>query len=198
MALTNFETKEIHCKIVYFGMPGAGKTANLQSIFKSTSSEVQSGLLELKSDEGSTRFFDFLPLSMGKLRDFHLKIHIYTVPTSTVYQTLPSVILKGIDGYVFVVDSRTEQLAENVSCQKKFTKLLHDEGIAVTDLPRVIQYNKRDLTQVLPKSLLQKELNTLASPEIDAVAIQGVGVIETLQALTAQITDRIQMGQQHS
>jgi signal recognition particle receptor subunit beta len=191
MAFTNFETQEIHCKVIYFGAPGSGKTANLRSIFTSTSSEVQSGLLELQDEGGSTCYFDFLPLSIGKVRDFHLKLHLFTLPMNSLYQTVPSVILKGVDGFVFVADSRVECLADNAEHLQRCRKIFLDEGYNITELPRVIQYNKRDLPGTVSLDILRQELNPSGHLDFEAVATKGHGVVETLEGLARLMTKNL-------
>jgi signal recognition particle receptor subunit beta len=183
MAFTNFDTKEIHSKVIYFGPPSSGKTANLKSIFTSTSSEVQSGLLELQEDRGATPYFDFLPLSLGRIRDFHFKVHLFTLPMNSLYQTVSSVILKGVDGFVFVADSRIESLSDNIENLRQCRKILLDEGYNVSELPRVVQYNKRDMPNILPVDILRQELNPTGAPDFEAIATTGQGVIETLEGL---------------
>lgn len=192
MAFTNFETKEIHCKVIYFGAPGSGKTANLKSIFTATSVEIQSGLLELHEVGGPTSFFDFLPLSLGQFRDFHLKLHLFTLPLNSLYLTVPSVILKGVDGYVFVADSRFECMADNVDYLNACRKTLIDEGYNTAELPRVIQYNKRDVPGAIPLDILRQELNSIGMPDFESIAVKGVGVMETLEGLAHLMTERME------
>ena len=158
MAFTNLESREIHCKVIYFGPPSSGKTANLRSIFNTTAAEVRSGLLELQEDSGSTKFFDFLPLSLGQVRDFHVKLHLFTLPMNSLYQSVPSVILRGIDGMVFVADSRVESMAENVDYLGRCRRLLLEEGYNMSELPRVVQYNKRDVPHAMPLEIMRQEL----------------------------------------
>jgi mutual gliding-motility protein MglA len=188
MAFTNFETKEIHAKVIYFGPSGSGKTTNLKNILAKTSIEIQSGLLELQDEGLSTQFFDFLPLSLGQFRDFHFKVHLFTLPLNELYQTVPTVILKGVDGCVFVADSRVEALAENTECLKKVKALLTEEGYNTADIPWVIQYNKRDLAEATPVALLRQQLNPAQRfPELEAIAHKGDGVLETIEALAKQM-----------
>jgi signal recognition particle receptor subunit beta len=191
MAFTNFDTKEINCKIVYFGPRGAGKTANLRAIYGSTSTDVRSGLIELEGGEGPTRFFDFLPISLGQVRDFHLKLHLFTLPANSLYESVTSVILKGIDGFVFVADSRVEAMADNVQALRDTRRLLTEEGYNVADMPRVFQYNKSDLEDLVPAEILRAELNPGSLPDQKAVATQGVGTMETLQAMAKQVLKRL-------
>lgn len=197
MAFTNFDTKEIHCKVIYFGAPQAGKTANLRSIFNATSAEIQSGLLELQEDGSTTRYFDFLPLSLGRVRDFHLRLHLFTVPMNSLYQSVPSVILRGVDGFVFVADSRVECMADNSDHMKKCRRLLQDEGYNVSELPRVIQYNKRDLPGVMPVEIMRQELNPTHVPDFEAVANKGLGVVETIEGLAQLMIQQLEHTQNH-
>lgn len=196
MAFTNFETKDIHCKVIYFGPSSAGKSENLRSIFNQTSAEIRSGLLELQQEDGSTRYFDFLPLSIGQLGDFHVKLHLFTLPVSSLYQSTASVILRGVDGFVFVADSRVESLIENTKAMNKCRRILQDEGYNVAELPRAIQYNKRDLEGILPIDILRHELNPAGYPDFEASATQNIGVMECLESLARQIMEKLELGQQ--
>jgi signal recognition particle receptor subunit beta len=196
VAFTNFETKDIHCKVIYFGPSSSGKSENLRSIFNQTSAEIRSGLLELQQEDGSTRYFDFLPLSIGQLGDFHVKLHLFTLPVSSLYQSTASVILRGVDGFVFVADSRIESLIENTKAMNKCRRLLQDEGYNVAELPRVIQYNKRDLDGILPIDILRQELNSAGYPDFETCATQNVGVMECLESLARQIMDKLEQGHQ--
>jgi mutual gliding-motility protein MglA len=198
MAFTNFETKDIHCKIVYFGPAGSGKTENLRSIFNQTSSEIKSGLLELKQDDSSTRYFDFLPLSLGQLGDFHVKMHLFTLPISSLYESTASVILRGLDGFVFVADSRADCLVKNIEALDKCKKILLAEGYNVADLPRVIQYNKRDLHDIFPIKILREQLNPSGYPDVEASAISHIGITESLEAIAQQIMDRLEKSKQQA
>ena len=191
MAFTNFETKEINCKIIYLGPRGAGKTANLKSIYGSTAIDARSGLIELEGGDGPTRFFDFLPISLGQVRDFHLKLHLFTLPVTSLYETVSSVILKGVDGFVFVADARVEAMADNVTALRDARRLLTDEGCNLADMPRVFQYNKTDLSDIFPVDILRAELNPGSLPDHKAIATQGIGTIETLQSMAKQVIKRL-------
>jgi hypothetical protein len=191
MAFTNFDTKEINCKVIYFGPRGAGKSENLRSIFKLTAPEVQNGLLELDGPDSSTRFFEFLPVSLGYVKDFHVKMHLFTLPTNSLYESVNAVILKGIDGFVYVADSRIEAMADNVAGLSAARRLLSEEGYNVPDLARTFQYNKRDLPDLLPVEVLRQELNPAQLPDHKAVASQGLGTMETLQSMAQMILKKI-------
>jgi signal recognition particle receptor subunit beta len=191
MAFTNFDTKEINCKIIYFGPRGAGKTENLRSIYKNTAKEARSGLIELEESRAGTKFFDFLPVSMGHVKDFHLKLHLFTLPTNPLYESVNSVILKGVDGIVFVADSRVELMAENIQGLAETRRLLADQGYNFSDLPRVIQYNKRDLQDLVPLDVLRHELNPSNLTDQKAVARDSMGTMETLQAMSKLVLKKI-------
>ncbi|MDB2447067.1 gliding-motility protein MglA [bacterium] len=192
MAFTNFDTKEINCKILYLGTDGSGKSANFQKILEMTSPEVKSGLLELKPNGRTTQgFFEFLPISLGYVKDFHLKLHLYTLPQNSLYETVPSVILKGIDGFVFVADSTIEKLGVNITALEEAKRVLSSEGILPSAVPAVMQYNKRDLPSITPIEVLRAELNTARVPEIEASAHKGEGVMETLKLVSQQVIRNI-------
>ena len=123
--------------------------------------------------------------------DFHLKLHLYTLPRNSLYETFPSIILKGIDGFVFVVDSLVEKLGENIIAFENAKKIMSGEGILSSSVPAVIQYNKRDLNEVTPVEILRSELNPARIPEVEASAISGEGVMETLKLLTQQVIRKI-------
>lgn len=191
MAFTNYDAKEINCKIVYFGSRGSGRTTNLRSLYKNTSSDDNSSILNLEYEDSSNRFFRFLPISLGYIRGFHVKAHLFILPDENAYETVPEVILKGIDGFVFVADSRIEKMVDNIFALQKAKKLLSDKGLRPLEMPTVYQYNKRDLDQVVPISLLKRELNTTNGIDIEAIASQDVGTLETLQAMAKQIIQKI-------
>jgi len=192
MAFTNFETKEINCKILYFGSEGSGKTSNFRKILELTSPEVRSGLVELESVGRATQgLFEFLPVSMGFVKDFHIKLHLYTLPQNSLYETVPSIILKGIDGFVFVADSTIEKLGLNIKTLDTAKNTLSNEGILPSSVPAVVQYNKRDLPSITPIEVLRSELNTARIPEVEASAQKGEGVVETLKLVAKQVLRNI-------
>lgn len=186
MAFTNFDTKEINCKIVYFGPKGAGKSANLRSILAKSSSEVKAGLFEIE-DVGSTPYFEFLPVSLGYVKDYHIKLHLYTLPPFSLYESVVSTILKGIDGWVFVCDSRQEALYDNVSALEKARALLAAEGLNLGELPFVMQYNHTDAVRRVPLDLLRRDLNPQMLPDREAAAPNHLGTLETLHLMADQI-----------
>lgn len=191
MAFTNFDTKEINCKIIYFGPEGSGKTENLRSLYRQMTPDGSGGILEFEEAAGPTRFFDFLPVSLGHIRDFHVKIHLFTLPANPMYDSVRQLILKGVDGFVFVADSRVESMTQNISSFHDCRKLLLAEGYQMGDLAKVIQYNKSDLPHLIPAKVLRRELNAAGVADQDAIATQMVGTLETLNAIGKQVLKKL-------
>lgn len=191
MAFTNFASKEINCKVVYFGPKGAGKTENLRAVLRATDRDLQGGGFHLDGPPEPTEFFDFVPVSLGYVQDFHIKLHLYSLPLHGLYDSVTSVVLKGIDGWIFVADSRLERLVQNREALHETQRLIQDQGYHLVDLPRVIQYNKRDLDGVVPLNLLSSELNSGDAPEQEAVALNAQGTRETLEKMAKQVLRRL-------
>ena len=193
MAFANFKTREIHCKIVYFGPQGSGKTTNLQSILQKTSPKRHEDSVRFEPhDPENPAFFEFLPLSIGEFKNHHLKAHLYALPKDHLYPSFLSTLLKGIDGMIFVVNSALDQLEENLLAWNYTQELLSRQSITVTNIPSVIQYNKRDLKEAMPLSILKEALNPLALPEQEAIAHAGEGVMESLHAVVEQFAQELQ------
>lgn len=190
MAFTNFETKEINCKIVYFGAKGAGKTSNLRSALSLISAEIKEGLFEIE-DIGSTPFFEFLPISLGMVKDYHIKMHLYTLPPFTLYESVASTILKGIDGWVFVCDSQVAALQDNLEAMRHARELLINEGYNLGELPFVMQFNKSDSAELIPPHILRRELVTQDFPDVESIATEGRGTLETIHLMAEQILDQL-------
>lgn len=193
MAFANFNTQEINCKIVYFGAPGSGKTTNLKELLEATSAQPKPGALTLEP-VGPTQgpaFFEFLPIRIGNLSDHRLKVHLYTMPPDHMYSSFLSVLLKGMDGFVFVVDSCLDRLPHNLQAWGNTKDLILKEGGVMTQLPAVIQYNKRDQPSALPIKVLNQAINTLGLPAIEASAHQGLGVMESLHMVVEQLARQL-------
>jgi signal recognition particle receptor subunit beta len=158
MSFINYSSREINCKIVYYGPGLCGKTTNLQFIYSKTNPDLKGKMISLATETERTLFFDFLPLALGQIRGFKTRFHLYTVPGQVFYDASRKLILKGVDGVVFVADSQIEKV------------------------PFVIQYNKRDLPNAAPLDEMRRQLNTLAVPDFEACATVGKGVFETLKA----------------
>lgn len=187
MSFINYSSREINCKIVYYGPGLCGKTTNLQFIYKKTNPEQKGKLISLATETERTLFFDFLPLSLGDIKGFRVRFHLYTVPGQVFYAASRKLILKGVDGVVFVADSQIERMEANIESLEDLKINLAEQGYALEKLPYTIQYNKRDLPNVAPVSELEKLLNTNNTPYIEGVATTGVGVFETLKGVAKQV-----------
>ncbi len=184
MALINVAAREIHGKIVYYGPGLCGKTTNLQYIYNKTAAETKGKLISLSTETDRTLFFDFLPLSLGEIRGFKTRFHLYTVPGQVFYDASRKLILKGVDGVVFVADSQVERLDANLESMHNLYENLAEYGLDLREIPFVIQYNKRDLPNISSLDELQRELNPNSVPHFEAVAVRGIGVFDTLKAVS--------------
>ncbi len=187
MSFINYNAKEIHCKIVYYGPSLSGKTTNVQWLYHKTAGEDKSELVELPSDIERTIFFDFLPLDVGDIRGFKTRFHLYSVPGQVVYDTSRKLILKNLDGVVFVADSQAERMEENIQSLENLKTNLEMQGYDINKIPLVFQYNKRDLPNALPLTELRRVLNKYNAPEFEATAREGSGVFEALKTVSKSI-----------
>jgi signal recognition particle receptor subunit beta len=187
MSFINHNAKEIHCKIVYYGPSLGGKTTNIQWVYQKTADSQDKKLVALNTDIERTLFFDFLPLNIGEIRGFRTRFHLYTVPGQVVYDASRKLILKGLDGVIFVADSQAERMEENIQSFKNLERNLQAQGYDIREIPLVVQYNKRDLPSALPLSQMRLELNPYNSPEFEAVANEGRGVFESLNTVSKAI-----------
>jgi signal recognition particle receptor subunit beta len=194
MSFINYNAKEIHCKIVYYGPSLGGKTTNLQWVYQKTSGPEKSELFSLPGDVERTLFFDFLPLNVGEIGGFKTRFHLYTVPGQVVYDASRKLILKGLDGVVFVADSQNERLEENIQSMENLKKNLDQQGYDIGDIPLVIQYNKRDLPNAVPVSELRTALNKYNSVDFEGTASEGVGVFESLRTVSKSIINVLKGG----
>jgi signal recognition particle receptor subunit beta len=183
MSFINYSSKEINCKIVYYGPGLCGKTTNLQFIYNRTKPDSKGKMISLATETERTLFFDFLPLSLGEIRGFRTRFHLYTVPGQVFYDASRKLILKGVDGIVFVADSQKEREEANLESMDNLRANLEEQGMNLDKIPLVIQYNKRDLPHVMPVHELRKQLNLNNVPDFDGVAVNGNGVFETLKAI---------------
>ena len=195
MSFVNYNAKEIHCKVVYYGPSLAGKTTSMQWLYRETSSEEQSRLSTLHTDVERTLFFDFLPLSIGEIRGFKTRFHLYTVPGQVVYDASRKLILKGLDGVIFVADSQRARMDENIESMENLEKNLEQQGYKLPDIPMVIQYNKRDLDDISPLPELRSALNKHNFQDFESVASVGKGVFEPVKAVSKSIINILKSGQ---
>lgn len=183
MSFINYSTREIHCKIVYYGPGLCGKTTNLMYIYNKTNPEAKGKLVTLATETERTLFFDFLPISLGKVKGFRTRFHLYTVPGQVFYDASRKLILKGVDGVVFVADSQMERMEANIESLENLEEHLAEHGYDIRKIPLVIQYNKQDLPNAVPVEEMRKVLNLWNVPDFPAVATRGEGVFETLKAI---------------
>ncbi|MCS6838597.1 MAG: ADP-ribosylation factor-like protein [Bdellovibrionaceae bacterium] len=187
MSFFNHNAKEIHCKIVYYGPSLSGKTTNIQWVYNSTATEQKSKLVTLDTELERTIFFDFLPLNVGDIRGYKTRFHLYSVPGQVVYDSSRKLILKGLDGVIFIADSQIERLEENLEALRNLETNLKAQGYDIRDVPMVIQYNKRDLPNAAPIPKLREALNRYGVTDFEAVASEGKGVMETLKYVSKTI-----------
>ncbi len=187
MAIVNLKKREIECKIVYYGPGRCGKTTNLDYIFKSYKKQVSGEMVSINTDGDRTLFFDFLPMELGKLKGCDVRVHLYTVPGQVQYTSTRKLVLRGVDGLVFVADSLEVRREKNMLSLKDLHQNLKDYGLNILKVPLVMQFNKRDLAEegipLMPLDQMEKELNRqLKVPTFSASAINGTGVGKTLKA----------------
>ncbi len=194
MSFINYSSREINCKIVYYGPGLCGKTTNLQYIYKKTSPEARGKMISLATETERTLFFDFLPLSLGQIRGFKTRFHLYTVPGQVFYDASRKLILKGVDGVVFVADSQIDRMEANIESLENLEANLAEQGYDINKIPLVIQYNKRDLPNIAPVEELRQLLNPRGVPDFEAVAIQGKGVFDTLKANAKLVLTNLKRG----
>lgn len=187
MSFINTASKEINCKVVYYGPGLSGKTTNLQYVYAKTNPELKGKMISLATETERTLFFDFLPLAIGPIRGFNVRFHLYTVPGQAYYDSSRKLILKGVDGVVYVADSELRRMEENLESFENLKINLDHQGHNLKTLPHVIQYNKRDLPNVAPVAELSKNLNPFHVQEFEATASKGMGVFETLKAVSKLI-----------
>jgi signal recognition particle receptor subunit beta len=194
MSFINHNAKEIHCKVVYYGPSLGGKTTNVQWIYQKTAQDQKSKLVALNTDVERTLFFDFLPMNLGDIRGYNTRFHLYTVPGQVVYDASRKLILKGLDGVIFVADSQAERMEENLESLRNLEKNLEAQGYDINEIPLVFQYNKRDLPSSLSISDLRSQLNRYNAPDFEATANEGKGVMEAFKTVTKSIINVLKGG----
>jgi small GTP-binding protein len=191
MSFINYSSREINCKIVYYGPGLCGKTTNLQYIYNKTNPEAKGKMISLATETERTLFFDFLPLSLGEIRGFKTRFHLYTVPGQVFYDASRKLILKGVDGVIFVADSQVERMDANVEAIENLVINLKSQGYDLNNIPYVLQLNKRDLPNVAPLEEMVSLLKRKDEPVIEAIAPKGVGVFETLKAVAKLVLSEL-------
>ncbi len=183
MTFINYASREINCKLVYYGPGLCGKTTNIQYIYEKTVPNSKGKLISLATETDRTLFFDFLPLNLGSIRGFKVRFHLYTVPGQVFYDASRKLILKGVDGVVFVADSQPMRMDANVESVRNLERNLKDQGYDLKTIPYVLQCNKRDMPNATPLEEMTRLLQVKGEPVFEAVATTGVGVFDTLKAL---------------
>jgi mutual gliding-motility protein MglA len=187
LTFINYVAREINCKIVYYGPGLGGKTTNLQYIHQITSPENKGKLISLATETERTLFFDFLPIDFGQIRGFRARFHLYTVPGQVFYDSSRKLILKGVDGVVFVADSQEERIDANLESLSNLDQNLKEQGFDLGKIPYALQLNKRDLASAMPMEELSRQLLIKGEPVFEAVATRGIGVLTTLKAVARQV-----------
>jgi signal recognition particle receptor subunit beta len=187
LSFINFAAREINCKIVYYGPGLGGKTTNLQHIFDKTGEQQKGKMISLATETDRTLFFDFLPLDLGTIRGFKTRFHLYTVPGQVFYDASRKLILRGVDGVVFVADSQSERADANVEALDNLVRNLQEHGYDFAGIPYVLQFNKRDLPNILSVDEMKNQLCRREEPTFESIASQGHGVFETLKEIARQV-----------
>jgi signal recognition particle receptor subunit beta len=194
MSFVNYHSREINCKIVYYGPGLGGKTTNIQYVYSKSNNDEKSDLFSLANENDRTLFFDFLPMELGEIRGFKTRFHLYTVPGQVFYEASRKLILRGVDGIVFVADSQVERMEANLESMNSLEMNLEEQGYKMDKLPIVIQYNKRDLPNIVPVSELSEKLNKYKFPEYEGSAVTGHGVLETLKMISKLVLMNVRGG----
>ena len=194
MSFINFAAREINCKIVYYGAGLGGKTTNLQWVFEQTLGKTGGKMISLATETDRTLFFDFLPLDLGTIRGFKTRFHLYTVPGQVFYDASRKLILRGVDGVVFVADSQEERMDANLEALENLQENLKEHGYDPMKIPYVLQLNKRDLPNALPVDVLKQALARRDEPVFESIAFQGAGVFETLKDVGRQVLVELKKG----
>jgi hypothetical protein len=184
MSLVNYSTREITCKIVYYGPGRCGKTSNLQYVHSFVPDDRKGAMVSLATETDRTLFFDFLPIDLGAISGFRTRIQLYTVPGQVYYNATRKLVLRGADGVVFVADSQRLQRQENIESLRNLYENLLEENVDLSDFPMVLQYNKRDLPEISSIEELEDLLNFRDLPSFPAAAITGEGVFDTLKTIS--------------
>ncbi len=191
MSLINYSTREISCKVVYYGPGLGGKTTNVQYVYGRIRPETKGRLVSLATEMDRTLFIDFLPLDLGPIKGFRTRFHLYTVPGQVYYDASRRLILRGVDGIVFVADSLISRFEANVESLYNLHENLAQHDMKLENVPIAVQYNKRDLRDIIPVTDLQEELNPTRYPHFEAVATQGVGVFDTLKCVSKMVLRKL-------
>ncbi len=184
MSLINYASRELNCKIVYYGTGLGGKTTNLEYVYSKVNPDAKGKMISLATETERTLFFDFLPIDLGEVKGFKTRFHLYTVPGQVYYNASRKLILKGVDGVIFVADSQKERMEANIEAMHNLYENLESYGYDLAKIPFALQYNKRDLPNAMSVEDLRSQLNPANVPDFEGVAVEGKGVFETLSAVS--------------
>ncbi len=191
MSLINYASREINCKIVYYGTGLGGKTTNLEYVYSKVNPDAKGKMISLATETERTLFFDFLPIDLGEVKGFKTRFHLYTVPGQVYYNASRKLILKGVDGVIFVADSQAERMEANIEAMHNLYENLESYGYDLTKIPFALQYNKRDLPNAMSMGNLRSQLNPMGVPDFEGVAIEGQGVFETLGSVSKMVVQAL-------
>jgi mutual gliding-motility protein MglA len=191
MSMINYASREINCKIVYYGTGLGGKTTNLEYIYSRVNPDTKGKMISLATESERTLFFDFLPIDLGEVRGFKTRFHLYTVPGQVYYNASRRLILKGVDGLVFVADSQASRAEANIESMHNLYENLETYGYDLESIPFAIQYNKRDMPDILPVEELRAQINPMGVPDFEGTAIEGKGVFETLSCVSKLVVSSL-------
>jgi signal recognition particle receptor subunit beta len=195
MSTINFANREINCKIVYYGPGVAGKTTNLKYIYSQVPDTVKGEMVSLATEDERTLFFDFLPIDLGSVQGFKTRFHLYTVPGQVFYNASRKLILRGVDGIIFVADSASNRLRANAESMRNLRENLEEYNLNLEEIPLVLQFNKRDLPDAVPTEMLKTILDPKGQfSSFEAAAQSGAGVFETLRAVSKLVLERLSKG----
>ncbi|HEV8199229.1 MAG TPA: ADP-ribosylation factor-like protein [Verrucomicrobiae bacterium] len=194
MTFINYAAREINCKLVYYGPGLGGKTTNIKFVYEKTNPNAKGKLISLATETDRTLFFDFLPLDLGEIRGFRTRFHLYTVPGQVFYDASRKLILKGVDGVVFVADSQAARMDANLESLKNLELNLKEQGYDIKTIPYVLQFNKRDLPTAMPFEEMKKRLHYKGEPIFEAIANKGTGVFETLKMIAKMVLLELRKG----
>ena len=191
MSLINYASREINCKIVYYGTGLGGKTTNLEYVYSKVNPDAKGKMISLATETERTLFFDFLPIDLGEVKGFKTRFHLYTVPGQVYYNASRKLILKGVDGVIFVADSQAERMEANIEAMHNLYENLESYGYDLTSIPFAMQFNKRDLPNAMTTEELRSQLNPMGVPDFEGIAIEGTGVFETLGSVSKMVVQAL-------
>ena len=191
MSMINYASREINCKLVYYGTGLGGKTTNLEYIYSRVNPETKGKMISLATETERTLFFDFLPIDLGEIRGFKTRFHLYTVPGQVYYNASRRLILKGVDGLIFVADSQATRAEANIEAMHNLYENLETYGYDLQKIPFAIQYNKRDMPNILDVEEIRSQINPMGVPDFEAIAIEGKGVFETLSTVSKLVVKNL-------